>query len=127
MAGRPTEYSEEMCEKIIELMKQGASKYEVALELNICEDSFYSYIKRHPKFAEAVKTGEWFSRGAWEREGRLSLRDKDFNSTLWYMNMKNRHGWKDRNETSHEINASLSDVTERRVRNADEQYRTKVD
>lgn len=107
--GNPTKYRDDMPEKVIELMKQGASKYEVALELDICEDTFYEYKKIHSAFSEAVKKGEWFSRGAWEKEGRLSLRDKDFNSTLWYMNMKNRHGWSDKTESKNELNVALQE------------------
>ena len=32
------------------------------------------------------------------KQGRKNLENKEFNSTLWYMNMKNRFGWKDRND-----------------------------
>lgn len=118
--GAPTKYTDDMPRKVIELMKQGASKYEVALELDICEDTFYEYKKIHKDFSEAIKKGEWFSRGKWEKEGRLSLRDKEFNSTLWYMNMKNRHGWTDKtyNENFHEVSE-----TERKIRKAEDQYK----
>jgi hypothetical protein len=102
--GRPTKYAVEMSEKIVSLMKQGLSKYEIGLELNIGETSFYEYIKIHPEFAKAVKEGEWFSRGAWEKMGRENLQNKDFSYTGWYMNMKNRHGWKDRQENSYDVN-----------------------
>jgi len=109
--GRPTKYTEDMCDKVVELMSQGASKCEVGLELGITEDTFYRWIKEHKLFSEAVKKGEWFSKGAWEKMGRLSLRDKDFNYTGWYMNMKNRHGYSDKQETTHGGEVGFRDNT----------------
>lgn len=108
--GRPTKYNEEMCDKVIELMKRGYSKAEIGLELDICEDTFYEYIKKHIKFSEAVKKGEWFSLGAWERMGRENLSNKEFNYTGWYMNMKNRHGYADKQETNHNVNIKQEDA-----------------
>lgn len=108
--GRPTKYQIEMCDKVVNLMKQGYSKYEIGLELDIDESSFYEYIKLHPEFSKAVKKGEWFSRGAWEKMGRENLKDKDFNSTLWYMNMKNRHGWSDKQDNNYNVNVKQEEA-----------------
>ena len=72
--------------------------HEALADLGIWEDTFYRWVKEIPKFTEAVKIGTQLSRMWWERQGRLSLRDKDFNHGLWYMNMKNRFGWTDRYE-----------------------------
>lgn len=104
--GRPTKYKPEMCEQIIGYFKEGMSKWEIGLKLNICEDTFYEWQKSNPQFSEAVKKGEWFSQGKWMCDARESMRDKEFNSTLWYMNMKNRFGWTDRKETK--IDATIS-------------------
>ena len=102
-AGRPTSYKPEMCEKVIALMKDGHSKTVVAAELDICKDTFYrwcdpdgdSYIQ---EFSDSVKKGVSLSEAWWEKEGHLALRDDKFNSTLWYMNMKNRFNWADKKE-----------------------------
>lgn len=94
-AGRPTKYQPSMCKIVVELMAQGASKAEVCADLGICYDSYRDYQKNYPEFDEAIKQGERLSLAWWEREGRLSLRDKEFSPTLWYMNMKNRFGWRD--------------------------------
>lgn len=79
-----------MCERVGELFSQGASMAEICLELDICFQTWRNWQQEHPEFLEAVKRGEDKSRGWWEKNGRVALREKDFNYTGWYMNMKNR-------------------------------------
>ena len=48
---------------------------------------------------ELLDLGNIVSQSWWEKQGRGdSLVDTDFNSRLWYMNMKNRFNWKDRTD-----------------------------
>ena len=103
--GAPSQYNPNLCEKVIPLLKEGASIEEIGLELNIGYSTIYEYMEKFPDFAEAIKKGREFSKGWWLREGRKSLRDKDFSPTLWYMNMKNRFGWTDKQESN--INANI--------------------
>lgn len=94
--GQPTKYRPEMCGKVIEIMKDGASKVEVCAELEISLQSLYNYMETHAEFFEAVKIGEKLCQAWWEKNGRINLENKEFSATLWYMNMKNRFGWADR-------------------------------
>ncbi len=97
--GRPTKYKPEYCEKVIELLKQGYSLCEIALELDIAVDTLHEWRKRYKEFSDAINTGRGFSEGWWTSNGRLNLHNKEtFNTTLWYMNMKNRFGWRDKSE-----------------------------
>ena len=52
----------------------------------------------------AVKKGEQLSQAWWLNIARENIISKyqgdNINATLWYMNMKNRFGWKDKQETS---------------------------
>lgn len=98
---RPTKYDPKMLGRIIELMSEGASKTEVCADIGITRETMCQWIKDNKPFSDAIKEGEQLSAAWWEREGRTSLRDKDFNYTGWYMNMKNRFGWKDKQETEH--------------------------
>lgn len=95
---RPTKYRKEMCDTVVEMMAEGASKTEVCAELDICHDTLLEWEDRHVEFSEAIKRGIKLSQAWWERQGRLSLKDKEFSYTGWYMNMKNRFGWADKQE-----------------------------
>ena len=105
--GRPTKYKPEMCETVIELMKEGASQYEVLATLGISEDTFYRWKKENEEFSESIKRGSQLSQAWWEKKGRISLDDRQFNSTLWYMNMKNRFKWADKQEVKNEGNITI--------------------
>lgn len=101
--GRPTKYDPAMCEKVVELMSVGASKIEVSAEIGITSETLYDYCEKHPEFSDAVKRGEQLSAAWWERHGRQNLDNKEFNATLWYMNMKNRFKWSDRTESKQTV------------------------
>ena len=96
---RPTKYKPEHCDRIIALMKEGASIEEICLELDICKQTIYNWFDNHPELLDAKKKGEDFSKGWWMKQGRTNLKDKEFNYTGWYMNMKNRFGWADKQQT----------------------------
>ena len=98
--GRPTKYKSEYCEKVVELMSKGMSKNEVAANLGVDQVTLYNWADKHIPFFKAIKRGEQLSLAWWESEGRRSLREKEFNHVLWYMNMKNRHGWRDKQEVT---------------------------
>ena len=109
--GRPTDYLPEHCAKVIELMKEGASKAEVCLELDCSFQTFLTWQQKHPDFLEAVKRGLHLSKGKWEQMGRKAAfgNVENFNATAWIFNMKNRFGkmddfdekWGDKQEVEH--------------------------
>ena len=94
MIGRPTKYKEEYCDQVIEWFKQGYSKAEICLELDICFDTLQDWAEKYPDFSEAIKKGLKFSQGWWEKQGRTGIwfsnEGERLNPTTWYMNMKNR-------------------------------------
>jgi len=114
--GRPTKYKEEFCDKIPELMKHGMAKVEVCAELGFGYDAFLDWQKKYSEFSEAVKKGDKLSEAWWVKQGRIALREKEFNATLWYMNMKNRHGWSDKQEVTvgGDLGLNINEMTEER-------------
>jgi hypothetical protein len=90
-------------ESVLNLYKEGASDVEVkALICNwrgsISNDLWERWMKEEPEFSETIKRGKLLSEAWWQKEGRTKLSDTKFNYTGWYMNMKNRFGWKDKHE-----------------------------
>lgn len=88
-------------ETILELSKQGASIIELAVALEISRDTFYEISKRDSYFSDTIKKCKDLSEAWWTKKGRVNLENKDFNYTGWYMNMKNRFNWADKQEVDH--------------------------
>lgn len=110
--GRPTKYDPAYCVKVKDLMMQGASKVEVAYHFGVHTDTIQEWEKVHPDFSVAIKEGVSLSEGWWQMQARKSLENQKFNSTLWYMNMKNRFGWSDKQETREVKDFSYSEKIE---------------
>ena len=90
--GRPSKYDPKMCETVIDCGKQGMSKCEMALELDIAYSNFDIWQNEIPEFQEAVKSAMRHSQAWWERNGRIATfgGTDGFNATSYIFNMKNR-------------------------------------
>lgn len=82
-------------------MGEGASRQEIKALLNMSNDLFARFLEDEPLFAEAIKRGDELAEAWWIGEGRRNLKTKEFSPVLWYMNMKNRFGWRDKQEVEH--------------------------
>lgn len=107
-AGRPTKYDPAFCDRVIEMAKQGASKAEMALDLDIAYSTFDVWQNENEEFSEAVKRAERFSQGWWEKQGRLATFGgvEGYNATSFIFNMKNRFkdDWREKQEIEHSGN-----------------------
>ena len=89
--GRPTDYKQEFCQQIIEFGKEGMSKAEICLELDICKQTMLNWCDQHEEFLDAVNKAMHYSQGWWERNGRkATFNSEGFNATSFIFNMKNR-------------------------------------
>lgn len=100
---RPTKYDPSKNQSVIDLMSEGASIVEVAAMLDISRSTLYEWIDQHIEFSDTIKKGMELCQAWWERQGRKNLDNRDFNPTLWFMNVKNRFkdDWRDKQEHDH--------------------------
>lgn len=98
--------------EILELYAEGASDVEIRA-LIIEKTGRVSYplwdrwIKEEEEFSEVIRVGKLLSEKWWVKRGRTALENKDFSYTGWYMNMKNRFGWKDKQEVEGVVSGSI--------------------
>lgn len=101
--GRPrkdlTDLPADWYDQVLSEMQEGASLEEIKTLLNISNDLHTRWMKDEEAYSETIKRGIELSKAWWMKQGRTNLENKDFSATLWYMNMKNRFGWKDKSET----------------------------
>jgi len=104
--GRPTKYiwdteakEEKMLIEILDIMAEGGSLIAVACHLGITRETLDQWRKDKKKklFSDIITRGRQLSLYWWEKQG-TKLGPQAINHQLWFMNMKNRHGWKDKHE-----------------------------
>lgn len=125
LGGRPTLYTKEHCEMLIEHMRNGLSFKSFAGVAGVQRSTLYNWLDANPEFKEAKEIGEDLSLLFWEKMGidNIINRSESFgnnqggnstslNATVWIFNMKNRFGWRDRQPDENDqinINLSLAD------------------
>lgn len=96
-----SKYRPEMPEKLIKHMRTGRGVLETSLYLGITPVTLYEWTNPNsnmyePAMDSALSLGKALSEVWWLEQGRKHLvTKKNFNHVLWYMNMKNRFGWRD--------------------------------
>jgi hypothetical protein len=104
--GRPLIKLEDLPEgwedTIINLSKEGASIVELAVELDISRNTLKALSERNEYFLNTIKKCKRYCEAWWLSKGRTELDNKDFSYTGWYMNMKNRFGWADKQENKND-------------------------
>ena len=129
---RPTKYNPDYNEQVFKLCLLGATDRQIADFFNVCEDTIHNWKKKEPEFFESLKRGKLqadaeiadalFNRA----KGYSHAEDKIFNDNgsplvipttkhyppdtgaafIW---LKNRAGWKDKQEMDLNANVTLSD------------------
>jgi hypothetical protein len=108
--GRPTDYRPEYDERIVEVMREGASLVEFVAEIGVTRETAYEWARVHPSFSDAFTHARLLCQAWWERQGRENLQDtqeydsdakistsKKFNDRLWNKNVscRFRDDWSD--------------------------------
>ena len=107
--GRPKESLESLPdnwhEEVLELYSEGAADVEIKALIyqwrgTFSCDLWNRWMKEDEEFSITIKKGRMLSESWWNKSGRKNLKSKEFSYTGWYMNMKNRFGWRDKQETT---------------------------
>lgn len=88
--GRPTDYREDFCARVIELGREGKSKAQIAAALDVSRDTVHEWTKKHPEFSDAIKRAEELALAWWEDAGQMGMMRQGFNATAFIFQMKNR-------------------------------------
>lgn len=115
-AGRPQsniDLPEGWYKRVLGLYEDGASDVEVKAWIyeqrgSFSNDLWERWLKDEPEFSETIKVGKMLSEAWWSRTGRKNLENKEFSYTGWYMNMKNRFGWRDKQEVEQSGQSTLT-------------------
>jgi len=102
--------------QVLDLYKEGGSDVEVKALIYEMRGSFSNdlwdrWLIEEAVFSETIKIGRMLEAAWWQRNGRKGLVNPNFNYTGWYMNMKNRFGWKDKQETQISGEMTMKQIT----------------
>jgi hypothetical protein len=95
----PIDSGKDWAKQLIALYSDGCSDAEVAAELKITIKEYYRTIQDNPTFAKLVEYGRTLGQAFWEKQARLNLTNKTFNTSLWSFFMKNKYGWAEKSES----------------------------
>ena len=83
MATKPvSKFKPELCDRMIELGRQGASQKMIWSDLGISKASAETLKKNTPEFAEALDMALVHAQAFWERELLANVENKGYNSRL---------------------------------------------
>ena len=88
--GRPTDYSPEYCEQVVELGKQGKSVVQMACHFDVARSTIYEWASVHPEFSDAFTRAKQHSQDWWETKAQENLATSGFNASLWSRSMAAR-------------------------------------
>jgi len=95
-----------------ELASGGASDVEIRVALGcISDDLWYRFIKEEPEFSRTVSQCKLLCQAWWEKKGRFHLvteKGETFNNGVYALHMKNRFGWRDKQEVESKVDNKIT-------------------
>ena len=107
-----TKYEPAICQKLIDHMSTGLSYESFAAEIGVTRKTLYNWEVEYPAWAQAKKEAFEKCLNFWEKLGMTGImgKIKNFQSAVYIFNMKNRFGWKDRQEVTYTNDSDYPEV-----------------
>jgi transposase-like protein len=96
--GRPTKYTPDMPERVMECIGSGKSVAQFARDLNVTRSTIYEWASVHPEFSDALSRAQEHSEAAWLDKVEGMMTSRDVNVPLVKLYLANRFGWSDKQE-----------------------------
>lgn len=94
-----TKYTPEMGDRVLELMSQGLSKVQTAVQLGIHQDTLTNWCNAYPEFKEKYLAGLQYSEAAWESWFQEQIKSGELTSAVGgafmkYMSARFKENWR---------------------------------
>jgi hypothetical protein len=103
--GRPTAYSPDLCDRMVEATATGLSLDAAAAEIGISPRSAYKFQRDFREFAQAVEEGQAKALAFWEKRAIAVANGKPGNAAIISLGLRNRSrsavGWHEAVRTEH--------------------------
>lgn len=102
--------------KFLEMGADGCSDVEIRAEFGISTDLWYRWLKEDKEFSETATKAKALCHAKWEAMGRkMAFGLAEGNPTTWIFNMKNRFGWRDKQEVDVNANVRVTEMTDEEI------------
>lgn len=101
-----SKYTDEMPEKLLELMSDGLSEARICKRLGISVTTLKAWINKHKDFKTAYEIGQAQKEAWWEEMGIAGMTGQidKFNATVFLGFMNRQYDWNKKNDGKTEIN-----------------------
>lgn len=114
-----SKYDPSMCEKIVEVAKNGGHVAKMLVELDISRDTFYRWVKEYPEFGQAYEKSKRESQAVYEDIGLQGMlgQIKGFNYNSWVTVMNNKfpEDYK-RSATGNNTEVNIGSITQNTIK-----------
>lgn len=102
--GRPRAIGEEELRKLEEAFKLGCTNREACFYANVCESTFYDFLKEYPEFSEKIDMWKSFEKIKARMVVHKALDNNDKDMAKWYLERKA----KDEFSTKYEVDSTVN-------------------
>jgi len=108
--GRPTKYTKDVNEVVLDLMDKGKSIVQVARHLNVARSTIYKWAEDNIDFSDTLTRAKDYSEAYWETEFQQMMYSRESQPQLVRLYMGNRFGWREQDQSVNDEQATPTSV-----------------